>query len=136
MTPDSETGAPIVAIVDDEQDIITYLRLALEDSGYRVISTTDPATAMELLVIQQPDLICLDLLMPEQTGVSLYADLVKHPQLGRVPVVILSGLTNREGLPRLLKDAGDLPEPSSFIEKPVDIEQFIVTVRNLLNGAT
>jgi len=122
----------VIAIVDDEADITTYLRIALEDEGYRVVSTTDAAAAMDLLATEKPDLICLDLLMPQQTGVSLYADLVRHPTLSGVPIVMLSGLTNREGLPAMLKSAGDLPEPACFIEKPVVIEQFLETVRRLL----
>jgi len=132
MILDPSRGVPTVAIVDDEEDITTYLRIALEDEGYRVVTTTDAAGALELLSLSRPDLICLDLLMPEQTGISLYASLVKHEQLAHVPIVILSGLTNREGLPAMLKQANELPEPAAFIEKPVDIEQFLRTVRQLL----
>ena len=134
MTQDPRPGAPTVAIVDDEEDIITYLRVALEDAGFRVVSTTDAAGALELLGRSGPDLICLDLLMPEQTGISLYASLVRHERLGRVPIVILSGLTNREGLPQILQQADGLPEPAGFIEKPVDIDHFLRTVRQLLEA--
>ena len=129
MTP----GSFVVAIIDDEEDITTYLRIALEDEGYRVTSTTDASTAMEMLAVEKPDLICLDLLMPEQTGVSLYASLVGHPTLNGVPIIILSGLTNREGLPAILEDAGDLPQPAAFIEKPVEVDELLDTVRNLLS---
>jgi len=129
MTPSSF----VVAIIDDEEDITTYLRIALEDEGYRVISTTDASAAMEMLAVQKPDLICLDLLMPGQTGVSLYAGLVDHPTLNGVPIIILSGLTNREGLPAILAGAGDLPAPAAFIEKPVEADQFLDTVRQLLS---
>ncbi len=132
MIQDPHRDVPTVAIVDDEEDITTYLRVALEDAGYRVVTTTDAAGALGLLDRSRPDLICLDLLMPEQTGISLYASLVEHERLGEVPVVILSGLTDREGLPEMLKQANGLPEPAAFIEKPVDIEQFLRTVRRLL----
>jgi CheY-like chemotaxis protein len=121
----------VVAIVDDEEDITTFLGLALEDQGYRVVSTTDAAAAMELLEKSRPDLICLDLIMPEQTGISLYAALHRHPELGQVPIVILSGLSVREDLPRLLEQAGGLPEPASLIEKPVDIGYLLDTVARL-----
>jgi CheY-like chemotaxis protein len=134
MSLDSRRGVPTVAIVDDEQDITTYLRIALEDAGYRVVATTDAAGALSLLDRSRPDLICLDLLMPGQTGISLYASLVKHEQLDRVPIVILSGLTNREELPALLQQAGGLPEPAGFVEKPVDIEDFLRLVERLLQS--
>ena len=135
MIPNPECESPVVAIVDDEEDITTYLRIALEDEGYAVVATTDAGSAMEMLCGAKPDLICLDLLMPGQTGLSLYADLVKHPVLGGVPVVMLSGLTNRDGLPAILRQAGDLPDPASFVEKPVDIEQFLQVVQRLLEAA-
>jgi CheY-like chemotaxis protein len=134
MMPNPEYEPPVVAIVDDEEDITTYLRIALEDEGYSVVTTTDAGGAMELLCGTRPSLICLDLLMPGQTGLSLYANLVKHPVLRGVPVVMLSGLTNRDGLPAILLQAGNLPQPASFIEKPVDIEQFINVVKRLLES--
>jgi len=134
MPLDPDSGVPTVAIVDDEEDITTYLRVALEDAGYGVVATTDAAGALELLSRSRPDLICLDLLMPEQTGISLYASLVAHERLRNVPIVILSGLTNREELSEMLRQADGLPEPAAFIEKPVDIDQYLRTVRRLLES--
>jgi DNA-binding response OmpR family regulator len=132
MTPDEPRREPLVALVDDEEDILTYLRVALEDHGYRVASKSDTTDAVEWLVREGPDLICLDLLMPEQTGVSLYADLARHGKLAKVPIVILSGLAVREEMPAILQRAGDLPEPARFLEKPVDIDLFLETVRSLV----
>ena len=132
MSLDSRRGVPTVAIVDDEEDITTYLRVALEDAGYCVVATTDAASALSLLSRSRPDLNCPDLHPPEHTGLSLYASLVQHEELGKVPIVILSGLTNREGLPEMLRQADGLPEPAAFIEKPVDIEQFLQILQRLL----
>jgi CheY-like chemotaxis protein len=129
--PDS-THAPLIAIVDDEEDIITYLRVALEDHGYRVVATTDPATAPALLDQASPDLICLDILMPEHTGLALYGEIMKRPRLASVPVVILSGLNANDELLNQIWDANRLPAPASFIEKPVDIEHLLRTVRAVL----
>ena len=128
MTRTSPPISPLVAIIDDEEDITTYLGLALEDSGFRVASTTNPSEAIPMLEEAGPDLICIDLLMPEQTGISLYAELVNHSRFRSVPIVILSGLAAREDMPNILRQAGDLPQPADFIEKPVDIQLFLRTV--------
>jgi DNA-binding response OmpR family regulator len=136
MSPKAPSRAPLVALVDDEADITTYLGLALEDRGYRVASTNQAAEALELLVRSEPDLICLDLLMPDRTGVSLYAELRAHESLGQVPVLILSGLGAREELGRMLTREGALPAPAGFIEKPVDIDRFLATVRGLLGSSS
>jgi DNA-binding response OmpR family regulator len=136
MTSSGTHRVPLIALVDDEEDILTYLRVALEDHGYRVVAMPDASRALALLERETPDLICLDLLMPEQTGVSLYADLARHAALGKVPIVILSGLAVRDELPSILERAGELPEPAGFLEKPLDIDLFLETVRSLVGRAT
>jgi CheY-like chemotaxis protein len=120
-------------VIDDEEDVLTYFRVALEDHGYRVVATTEPSEALELLERSQPKLVCLDLLMPGRTGISLYSALSRHPLLKDVPVVILSGLAPRDELPRILEQSGGLPEPARFIEKPAEIEQFLAEVDEILD---
>jgi CheY-like chemotaxis protein len=128
---EQQNDARVVALIDDEEDVITYFRVALEDHGYRVVATSDPSEALELLESSDPNLVCLDLLMPQRTGMSLYAALRRHPRLKDVPVVILSGLAVRDELPRLLEQAGGLPAPDRFLEKPAEIEQFLAVVDEL-----
>ena len=123
--------APLVAIVDDEKDIVTYLRFALEDHGYRVMTITDSSTALERLIAAGPDVICLDLLMPKHTGVALYAEIIRHPDLAGCPVLIMSGLTPREDLPKLLEEAGGLPPPAWFVEKPIKAAQLLDALSEL-----
>ena len=124
--------APLVVIVDDAVDIVTYLRFALEEHGFRVMTFSDAESARSALERCEPDLVCLDLLMPRHTGLSLYAEIVRHPRLSRCPVVIMSGLAVRNDLPNLLRRAGDLPRPARFIDKPIDIDELLETLRALL----
>lgn len=132
MSEPEPTRAPVIAIVDDEQDIVTYLRVALEDHGFRVVATTDPARAPALLDQARPDVICLDILMPEHTGLALYSEIMQHQRLASVPVVILSGLNANDELMNRIWNATGLPAPASFIEKPVDIEHLLRTLRAVL----
>jgi DNA-binding response OmpR family regulator len=127
-----DSRIPLVAIIDDEEDVTTYLSLALEDSGYRVVTTNEPALAMTLLRRHRPDLICLDLLMPERMGSSLYLEICGDSDLEAIPVLILSGLNAREELAELLQRQANIAPPAGYIEKPPDAEQFIDTVRSLL----
>jgi CheY-like chemotaxis protein len=132
MNPVQQDPAPLVAIVDDEEDITTYLRLALEDRGYRVVAINEVSGAVDLLSSSRPDLVCLDLLMPGKTGISLYSELARHPVLRDIPIVILSGLAVREELPGILEQAGGLPQPARFVEKPVEIDEFLALVEEIL----
>jgi CheY-like chemotaxis protein len=134
MSSGAHRPIPLVAVIDDEEDITTYLGMALEDSGLDVLLINDAATAIGELDRRRPDLICLDLLMPEQMGTSLYLTIRRTPQLARTPVVILSGLSGRDTLAGLLKREPDVAPPAGYIDKPVSPERFVETVRELLNA--
>jgi DNA-binding response OmpR family regulator len=130
---DAKRG-PLVVIVDDEVDITTYLRFALEEHGYRVMTFSDAESAKVALQGCEPDVVCLDLLMPRHTGLSLYAEIVHHARLSRCPVIIISGLAVRGDLPGMLRRAGDLPMPAGFIDKPIDIDELLKTLGAVLDG--
>jgi len=132
MASGGEARRPIVAIIDDEVDITTYLRLALEDNGYQVVVINEAGRALERVRDTLPDVILLDLLMPEMTGASLYGRIASDPLLGRTPVVILSGLEAREDLPGLLARQGGGRPPRAFIDKPVDIEEVLSIIGSIL----
>ena len=126
------TNRPVVAIIDDEVDITRSLRLALEDHGYQAVTTNDASEAMELLEKSSPSLILLDLLMPRMSGLSLYRRIASHPALTGTPIAILSGLNARADLPALFaREGGTLPLPAAFIDKPVDIEEILLTIEEL-----
>jgi len=129
---DVGTGRPVIAIIDDEEDITRSLRLALEDHGYETVTANEASEAMELLEKSSPNLILLDLLMPRMTGLSLYRRIASHPGLAGTPIAILSGLGTGGDLPGIFaREEGTLPLPAAFIEKPVNIEQILLTIEEL-----
>lgn len=132
MDTDVANGRPVVAIIDDEEDITRSLRLALEDHGYKTVTANEASEAMELLEKSSPSVILLDLLMPRMTGLSLYRRIASHPGLTGTPIAILSGLGARGDLPGIFaREEGTLPLPAAFIEKPVNIEQILLTIEEL-----
>ncbi len=135
---DDGNRPPLVAIVDDEEDITTFLGLALEDVGYEVVTINESAEALATLRMRPPDLICLDLLMPHRTGASLYVEITADSQLATIPVLILSGLNARELLNDILQGEDAEASPEGYLEKPIETEPFLAKVRELLarNGRT
>jgi DNA-binding response OmpR family regulator len=123
---------PLIAIVDDEEDITTYLGLALEDAGYEVVTINESASALKTLRQQPPDLICLDLLMPHRTGASLYLEIQQDQHLEKVPVLILSGLNAKDELNEILQRESNAAPPADYLEKPVAIDPFLAKVAELL----
>jgi len=123
-----------IAIIDDEPDIVTYLTSALQDNGFDVCSACSVTDGFKLINTQHPDLVCLDILMPEETGFSLYRRLKEDSSLKDIRVVIISGLNLKQDMPRILGKNGDtdaLIPPDGYIEKPVDLPLFLETVQRL-----
>jgi len=125
-----------VILIDDEADIALYLQTALEDGGYTALVASGAAEGMKLIREEAPDLVCLDLLMPEETGMSLYQKIKSDSRLKNTPVVITSGLSLSRELKDIdflrLSDGTVLPEPEGFIEKPIDVDEFLEMVKGLI----
>jgi CheY-like chemotaxis protein len=81
-----------ILIVDDEPDVISYLTAVLESNGYRAYSAGNIKTAMHLVKKIHPDLVCLDIVMPKETGISLYIKLQQEKKYKDIPVMIISGI--------------------------------------------
>ena len=81
-----------ILVVDDEKDIVEFLTQLLEDNGYEVTAAYDGMQAMEMVVKSRPDLILLDLQMPEETGTGLYRKLHDKKDYKDIPVIVISGL--------------------------------------------
>ncbi len=120
-----------ILVVEDEEDISRYLAAALEDGGYEVEAAFDAVSGLKAIEAQRPDLVCLDIVMPGPTGLSLYREIRENAELAGMPIVVVSGL-NPADAESSLGFGETLPAPEAFIEKPVDIQELINAVRRLL----
>lgn len=128
----SEEKTPTVLVVDDEPDIVTYLTTILEDNGYRTRSAGDADSALSEMRARLPDLICIDIMMPRRSGLSLYQQVKTDPDLKNIPAIVISAFSRLEDFTgqkfrRLFPDES-VPEPAFFIEKPVNVAHFLETV--------
>ncbi len=125
-----------ILIVDDEPSLVTYLETLLQDNGYETISATDGKVALEKLQREHPDLVTLDISMPEPSGIRLYRNLKDDPDLARIPVVVVTAVTgyggDSEAFKKFLSTRKQVPPPEGFIAKPVDQEELLKTIANLL----
>lgn len=96
---DSHMSQPAtVLVVDDDEDVTDTMREILEDEGHRVLVAGDGRRALEVVHAERPDLVLLDLEMPEMDGRSFLAELRKAPELERVQVVVVSGCADARDL--------------------------------------
>jgi CheY-like chemotaxis protein len=124
-----------VLIVDDEPDVVTYLSLLLENDGYTVYSASSAEEGYDLLEIVEPDLICLDIMMPKQLGLSLYEKMKRKDMFKNIPVLIISGVISEQEFEfRKLVPDKSIPPPQDYMEKPIKRENFLRTVAGLIGG--
>src|SRR5689334_5155751 len=81
---------PTVMIVDDERDLVSTIEYNLSQQGYRALSANDGTHALELATSSTPDLIILDLMLPDLSGIEVCRRLRQAPSLSRVPVLMLT----------------------------------------------
>lgn len=121
---------PRILVIDDEPDVVSYLEALFRDNGYEVVSTTDSAAAMQLAQECRPDLICLDISMPEPTGVRLYRDFRSDKELAGVPVLMITGVMQQ--FKEFIHHRKHVPPPDGYISKPFEPTEVIGTVAKLL----
>jgi len=108
-------------IIDDEPDMTTYLGTLLSDNGWRVRTANSADDGLALAKQETPDVVLLDLMMPDRGGLSALLELRKTPSLTAVPIVIVSGI--QETLThdfRAFLDRFKHKQPDAFLDKPVD----------------
>lgn len=125
-----------ILVVDDEEDIRTFLGTLLEDSGFRVLTAANGNEAIAHFNEQTPDLVSLDLVMPGKSGIKFLFELRRNKAWSKVPVLIVTGHARDElggGDFREIMAGKVLSGPRSYLEKPVDPRTYVNTVRRQLN---
>ena len=118
-----------ILIVDDEPDIRQLLSEILEDEGYLVSIAESGSEARKRLNEQRPDLILLDIWMPDEDGISLLKDWLKNGYLD-CPVIMMSGHATIETAVEATRLGAH-----DFLEKPLSMAKLLVTVERALEAA-
>jgi CheY-like chemotaxis protein len=123
-----------ILIVDDEPEQIEFASTLMEENGYIAISASNGAEGMRKVHTEQPDLILLDILMPEKGGVGMYRDLKQNEETKHIPVVIVTGVARGGDFDdRMIRQDEDLPPPDGYIEKPMNPDAVGKLVNDLLS---
>jgi CheY-like chemotaxis protein len=120
-----------ILVVEDEEDVLTYLTTLFQDNGYDTVSAVDGVEALERARTEKPDLISLDIAMPDQSGLRTYRQYKKDDELKDIPVIIVTALG--DSIRSFLKRLGGFPEPEGFMAKPIDKERLLKMVADLLS---
>lgn len=120
-----------ILVVDDEEDIRSYLKTALEDAGFAVETACDGLEALEKARRNRPDLISLDLVMPRHSGVKFYRQLQKDAALAKIPVLTVTGHA-RDELGKADFEEMTMSGPGVYLEKPVRADAYVSAVCRML----
>lgn len=120
-----------IMIVDDEEDVVTFLKALLEDNGYEVLSASNSEQALDAIKRMKPDLICLDILMPGSSGISLHKLLKEDDETRGIPALIVSGLNIKSEIARGEGGFSEIRR-DEYIEKPIEPQEFLSKIKRLV----
>jgi CheY-like chemotaxis protein len=124
-----------ILVIDDEPNVVRYLTTLFQDHGFDTCATLNADEGYKKAIEEHPDLITLDLLMPDKTGIKLYRELKKDENLRKIPVIVVTGFTPDQfpmiNFKKFIYERS-IPGPEGYIEKPIDPDLLLKTVRNAL----
>ena len=118
---------PRILIVDDEGDFIELVKFRLADMGYEFLVATDGVQALSQARQFKPDLILLDILLPDLDGLSVCEILRRQPATKKIPVIFMSALTGDVTRRSATLNAQD------FFTKPLDLPRLQRRIADLLH---
>lgn len=112
-----------ILVIDDDPVVVKYLTSLLEDNGYETCTAEDGKKALEVMKAEKPDLVTLDLEMPEEWGTRFYRKFKQDPELKETPVLVISGMPSRH---LSVRDA------VGYLHKPFEPEKVVSLVKEAL----
>jgi len=120
-----------ILIVDDDPDMVELLRIALTEAGYSTCSATTGTQALAEAQRSSPDLVVLDLLLPEMNGFNVCENLRRNPATASVPIIMITVLPGQ--FPRLVGvEAG----VNAYVSKPFQTQELVSCVDGFLRRSS
>lgn len=122
-----------ILVVDDDRDLVQSFIFILEDAGYEVVPAFDGKEGLEKTTAEKPDLVLLDITMPEKSGVRFYRDVRADPESAEIPVIMVTGVMKE--FEQFISSRRQVPPPDAYFSKPVDPKELLDAIARILYPA-
>jgi len=120
-----------ILVIEDEEDIKSYMMTFFEDHGYKALGATNGQQGLEIARKEVPDLITLDISMPEKSGIKTLREFQSDPKTSKIPVVIVTGVS--EELRTYIEHRKQIKPPAGYVFKPINTDELLEMVRRLVS---
>ena len=117
-----------ILAVDDEKHIVRLVQITLEKEGYELITASNGREALEKVAVEKPDLVVMDVMMPEMDGLEALAKMKNDPATAGIPVIMLTAKAQDSDVFRGWQSGADL-----YLTKPFNPSELVTFVKRIFN---
>ncbi len=121
-----------ILLVDDDPDMVEAVATILESKRYRVAAAYGGIEGLEKAKTENPDLIVLDVMMPDKDGYTVCKELKADPELSKIPVLLLTAVVSHIPTTRYTQQMGIETEADDYLDKPVEPKELVKRIETLL----
>ena len=121
-----------IMIVDDEESILTLVKNILDTQDFDVITAKDGNECLNILKKEKPDLILIDIMMPEMNGIELAEKIKSSPDNKSIKIVFLTVVDSKEVKSNMIKKRLDKIDFDDYITKPFDNQDLVDRVKKIV----
>jgi two-component system, OmpR family, alkaline phosphatase synthesis response regulator PhoP len=122
-----------ILVVDDDPDLVEAISMILKSKHYEVIVAYGGVEGLEKTKTEKPDLIVLDVMMPDKDGYTVCKELKADPVLCEIPVLLLTAVVSHISTTRFSHQMGKETEADDYLDKPVEPVELVKRVEALLS---
>jgi DNA-binding response OmpR family regulator len=116
-----------ILVADDDENISGSIQEILELNGYQVVTAGNGEETLKKIGVERPDLLILDLMMPEMDGASVACDLKMRRTEKQLPIIFISGMLPKD----VDKTKGITEDNTAYLAKPFEVQELLALVKKI-----
>ncbi|HUL23854.1 MAG TPA: response regulator [Thermodesulfobacteriota bacterium] len=122
-----------ILLVDDDSDFVEAVTMILRPKKFEVVAAYNGKEGIEKVKTERPDLVVLDVMMPEKDGYTVCRELKSDPKWSHIPILLLTAVASHVPTTRYTQQMGMETEADDYIDKPVEPDVLVKRIETLLS---